>query len=508
MADKRLDSMNEYEQLKRKNRRRLVGASAMVLVAGIVFGVAVNGGDEGGNAAQNISINKDGGQPEILTPKPIEPAGGKTRQDELENPLLAGGGSAQDEAANDTFEMPSEKAKEVLPVYELKEGQETVEAQGDDGNVHTVVKKAEPNNDYDRQPLPAITINNSNKQAAEKAERKAAQKAAEAKRQAEEKAREIAERKAEADRLAAEEAAVERAKWEEEARLAKQKQEAEEKRLAERQAKEQKRLEAKQRAEEKRLKEEERLAELKQQREERKQAEAKKAEEEKRLAEQKKRLEERKQAEMKKAEEEKRLAEQKKHDDAKKAADEKRLAEQKKRLEERKQAEMKKTEAEKRLAEQKKRDDAKKAAEEKRLAEQKKRLEERKQAEAKKAEEDKRLAEQKKRDDAKKTAGNKAQQALENKSKPAKADPKEILNNQKGRRAMIQAGAYNSQAQAKKVQQRLADAGYSASINEVDTVKGKVYRVRTGSFSSQEAAQNALAKIRLQGVDGVVILGK
>ena len=424
MADKRLDSMNEYEQLKRKNRRRLVGASAMVLVAGIVFGVAVNGGDEGGNAAQNISINKDGGQPEILTPKPIEPAGGKTRQDELENPLLAGGGSAQDEAANDTFEMPSEKAKEVPPVYELKEGQETVEAQGDDGNVHTVVKKAEPNNDYDRQPLPAITINNSNKQAAEKAERKAAQKAAEAKRQAEEKAREIAERKAEADRLAAEEEAAERAKREEEARLAKQKQEAEEKRLAERQAKEQKRQEAKQRAEEKRLKEEERLAELKQQREERKQAVMKKAEEEKRLAEQKKRLEERKQAE------------------------------------------------------------------------------------AKIAEEEKRLAEQKKRDDAKKTAGNKAQQALENKSKPAKADPKEILNNQKGRRAMIQAGAYNSQAQAKKVQQRLADAGYSASINEVDTAKGKVYRVRTGSFSSQEAAQNALAKIRLQGVDGVVILGK
>jgi len=484
MADKRLDSMNEYEQLKRKTRRRLVGASAMVLVAGIVFGVAVNGGDEGGNAAQNISINKDGGQPEILTPKPIEPAGGKTRQDELENPLLAGGGSAQDEAANDTFEMPSEKAKEVPPVYELKEGQETVEAQGDDGNVHTVVKKAEPNNDYDRQPLPAITINNSNKQAAEKAERKAAQKAAEAKRQAEEKAREIAERKAEADRLAAEEEAAERAKREEETRLAKQKQEAEEKRLAERQAKEQKRLEAKQRAEEKRLKEEERLAELKQQREERKQAEMKKAEEEKRLAEQKKRLEERKQAEMKKAEEERRLAEQKKRDDAKKATDEKRLAEQKKRLEERKQAEMKKAEEEKRLVEQKKRDDAKKAAEEKRLAE------------------------QKKRDDAKKNAGNKAQQALENKSKPAKADPKEILNNQKGRRAMIQAGAYNSQAQAKKVQQRLADAGYSTSINEVDTAKGKVYRVRTGSFSSQEAAQNALAKIRLQGVDGVVILGK
>ena len=190
------------------------------------------------------------------------------------------------------------------------------------------------------------------------------------------------------------------------------------------------------------------------------------------------------------------------------------MAEQKKRLEERKQTEAKIADEEKRLAERKKRleelkqAEAKVAEEEKRLAERKKRLEERKQAEAKKAEEDKRLAEQKKRDDAKKNAGNKAQQALENKSKPAKADPKEILNNQKGRRAMIQAGAYNSQAQAKKVQQRLADAGYSASINEVDTAKGKVYRVRTGSFSSQEAAQNALAKIRLQGVDGVVILGK
>ena len=44
MADKRLDSLNEYEQIKRKNRRRLVGASAMVAAAGIVFGLTVNGG--------------------------------------------------------------------------------------------------------------------------------------------------------------------------------------------------------------------------------------------------------------------------------------------------------------------------------------------------------------------------------------------------------------------------------------------------------------------------------
>ena len=73
---------------------------------------------------------------------------------------------------------------------------------------------------------------------------------------------------------------------------------------------------------------------------------------------------------------------------------------------------------------------------------------------------------------------------------------------------MIQTGAYRSQEQAKKIQQRLADAGYSASISEADTANGKVYRVRTGSFPNQEAAQKALARIRMQGLDGAVVLGK
>ena len=37
MANPRLNSLDEYEQLKRKNRRRLVGASAMVVLAGILL---------------------------------------------------------------------------------------------------------------------------------------------------------------------------------------------------------------------------------------------------------------------------------------------------------------------------------------------------------------------------------------------------------------------------------------------------------------------------------------
>ena len=41
MASEHWNSLDEYEQLKRKNRRRLVGASAMVVVAGLIFGKAV-----------------------------------------------------------------------------------------------------------------------------------------------------------------------------------------------------------------------------------------------------------------------------------------------------------------------------------------------------------------------------------------------------------------------------------------------------------------------------------
>jgi len=73
---------------------------------------------------------------------------------------------------------------------------------------------------------------------------------------------------------------------------------------------------------------------------------------------------------------------------------------------------------------------------------------------------------------------------------------------------MIQTGAYRSQEQAKKAQQRLADAGYSAVVREVDTANGKVYRVRTGTFPSRDEAQKALDRIKAQGMDGAVVLGK
>ncbi|EKY04804.1 Tat pathway signal sequence domain protein, partial [Neisseria sp. oral taxon 020 str. F0370] len=319
MADKRLDSMNEYEQLKRKNRRRLVGASAMVVVAGIVFGAAVGSGSE--DAPAEPATVAAAPQPEPLTLPPDQP----------EEP------AEQDDSANDTFEMPSDpvpeaKPAEAKPVYELKEGQETVEQTDADGSVRTVVKKAEPAR-YDRGSEPVVTINNTNKQAAEKAKRKEAEKAAEAKRLAQEKQREEAERRAEAERIAAEEKAVREQKLAEERSKEERKRRAEEKRAADREA---------------RLKQEE-------------------------LAQARKEAELKKRAEARKAAEEKRLAETQKREEAKQAAEEKRLAELKKRREEQKQAE------ERRLADQKKQLEAKKQTEEKRLAEQKKRQEAEKQ---------------------------------------------------------------------------------------------------------------------------------
>ena len=55
MADNRFKSINEYEQLKRKNRRRLVGASVMVVLAGLLLGKTLSSGKDQ-QAAQNINV--------------------------------------------------------------------------------------------------------------------------------------------------------------------------------------------------------------------------------------------------------------------------------------------------------------------------------------------------------------------------------------------------------------------------------------------------------------------
>lgn len=94
---------------------------------------------------------------------------------------------------------------------------------------------------------------------------------------------------------------------------------------------------------------------------------------------------------------------------------------------------------------------------------------------------------------------------------PKKPSPQDILEGRAGTavvsqgKVLIQAGAYSSADQAKRVQQTLANAGVSAYITEANTSKGKVYRVRSASYPNREAANRALDKIRAHGLDGIVI---
>ena len=156
-------------------------------------------------------------------------------------------------------------------------------------------------------------------------------------------------------------------------------------------------------------------------------------------------------------------------------------------------------------------EEAKRVAEQKRQAE----LKAKQQAEAKKAEEAKRVAEQKKQAELKakqqaeakrKAAADKAQAALNNQSGKQSANPKAILNGEQSGKAIVQAGAYTSESQAKQIQQRLAQAGIKTHINEFNTAKGTtLYRVRTGSYPNRAAANQALGRIRMQGVEGKII---
>ena len=109
---------------------------------------------------------------------------------------------------------------------------------------------------------------------------------------------------------------------------------------------------------------------------------------------------------------------------------------------------------------------------------------------------------------------------------PGKLSPQEILNNkaaaqapaapkpnpqaildgrQNNGKALIQVGAYTSEAQARTVQQKLAAAGVSANISQSETSKGTLYRVRTGTYASRAQAEQNLNRIRAQGLDGMVI---
>ncbi|EGY52108.1 SPOR domain-containing protein [Neisseria shayeganii] len=87
-----------------------------------------------------------------------------------------------------------------------------------------------------------------------------------------------------------------------------------------------------------------------------------------------------------------------------------------------------------------------------------------------------------------------------------RSDPQDILNGRsEPRRTVIQVGAYTSEEQARAVQKRLADAGVSAYVAPSESNGNRLYRVRTGSYPSAAAANQALGKIKAQGLDGMLL---
>ena len=219
MANPRLNSLDEYEQLKRKNRRRLVGASAMVVLAGILLAKVLNqgAGEEAAPAASapemvaasveapQIMVNNEAASADdasdlapsaVLEPAPeadTDTDAHTGTSTELANPLAGRAAPSATETSAPEV-RPSETAK---PIETAKPA---------------TSKPLEATKPAEAAPPPVVVIDN-------QAERKAAaerEAAAKARQQAEQKAREQAaakeaERKQQAERAAAQKAEAQKA---------------------------------------------------------------------------------------------------------------------------------------------------------------------------------------------------------------------------------------------------------------------------------------------------------
>lgn len=97
-----------------------------------------------------------------------------------------------------------------------------------------------------------------------------------------------------------------------------------------------------------------------------------------------------------------------------------------------------------------------------------------------------------KAEDAKRAAAILAGQAAE--AKPAA----------KGGEYLVLIGAFSNEANVKTLKSKLTEQGIKTFSEPLDTPQGKKTRVRAGPFSSREAADKALEKMKRIGVSGVV----
>lgn len=75
----------------------------------------------------------------------------------------------------------------------------------------------------------------------------------------------------------------------------------------------------------------------------------------------------------------------------------------------------------------------------------------------------------------------------------------------KSKQIVIQAGSFLDKTQAQKMQQQLKSMNYNSGIEEVQTAKGTVYRVKTGKFANKAEADNALKNLKDKGVKGMIV---
>ena len=128
--------------------------------------------------------------------------------------------------------------------------------------------------------------------------------------------------------------------------------------------------------------------------------------------------------------------------------------------------------------------------------------------EARRAERAKLLAQQKaaaERAAQAKTAPKKADDKAANKTVPKQPEKAVASKDNREKRASVQVGAYRDIAAAKAAQQKMKGLNYSSSIEEINTDKGKVYRVKTGSFPNKSEAEIAASKLKARGLGGIVL---
>ena len=128
--------------------------------------------------------------------------------------------------------------------------------------------------------------------------------------------------------------------------------------------------------------------------------------------------------------------------------------------------------------------------------------------EARRAERAKLLAQQKaaeRASQAKAAAPKKADDKTASKTAPKQPEKAVASKDNREKRASVQVGAYRDINAAKAAQQKMKGLNYSSSIEEVNTDKGKVYRLKTGSFPNRSEAELAASKLKARGLGGIVL---